>query len=99
MPTDEGYRVYANAKAKQQIRDIFIELQAAGVASSFADAWIRIAAHLQADPESFGEPRFRTKLPGGMVYHRMAEQLSVHYAVFPDQKIVYVLDVSYLSQS
>lgn len=94
---DESYRAYPSPKVKQQIRDIYLELQRLGLGNSFEATLGSVYTNLTSDPASFGDPRFRLKLAGGIAYHRLVEGVSLHYAVYEADHVVYVYDLKFIS--
>ncbi len=95
MADESSYRVFPGPKLKPQIVNIFLQLKALGQGGAFKETLRRIQTSLKSDPLSFGDPQFSLKLPGATVYHRLIEGVSIHYAVYPNDRVVFVHDMKY----
>src|SRR4051812_30982849 len=87
------YRVDPTGPANQQIRDLIAKAAAGTERQHVADALEGIFSQLETRPADWGDPEWRTRKEGGMVYHAIQASLIVRYVVFEPEKVVWLLDV------
>ena len=99
MDSSEGprYRVDPTGPANQQIRDLIAKAAAGSGRQYVADALEAVFSQLKTRPADWGDPLWRTRKEGGMVYHAIQAFLFVRYVVFEPEKVVWLLDVRALS--
>lgn len=87
------YRVQQVPKVLKQVDALIEQAKQAGKYPGMIDLLARIGLTLQATPEAWGDPSYRTKRAGGIGYRGYDPPLVVHYAVFAEEKVVFVLDI------
>jgi|GEM_PF-5335525 len=98
MENDPAFAVFASPLVRKRLPQLMQQAKDLGIEDRLADVWQAIFATLQTAPESFGEPRRRTKLPGGMVYQGLFKHCVVDFVVYRKQAMVYVFGVRLLTR-
>lgn len=98
MADKPAFKVAHTPRVKRQVREV-LERLAPTERLVFADLWDGIEAELRRDPETFGEPRYATRREGGTVYHRLKDDISVEFAVYPQDRAVIVINLLVISKS
>jgi hypothetical protein len=95
MASSEGphYRVDPTGPANQQMRDLIAKAAAGTERQHVADALEVVFSQLETRPADWGDPLWRTRKEGGLVYHAIQASLVVRYVVFEPEKVVWLLEV------
>ena len=93
-----GFRLFVMPRANQQARDLLRRADALGIRNSLVTALKTIHEELQITPQTFGDPAHRTRKQGGRVFGAVVEPVHIRYAVFEQEKKVFLLDVKPLSR-
>jgi hypothetical protein len=98
--TEESrYRVDATGPAKEQVRELLAKPSTRSELQRVVDALEAILIHLATQPHDWGDPEYRTRKEGGMVYHGIVSPLIAWYAVYEPEKVVWLFDVQALPDS
>src|SRR5438045_3812154 len=87
------FKVARLPKAKAQIDALRTRAAAVGMARDLARARRGVMHWLEDMAAQWGEPLYRTKLPGGMVRLGGAEGLSVQNIVYEEKRVVLIHSV------
>ena len=93
------YQITPVPNVKEQLRRHAQQAVLKGKEATVALALRHIMRRLEIDPASFGEPAYRTRKPGGLVYKVVHRPFSATYAVYEPEKVVLLIDVSPMPRS
>jgi hypothetical protein len=96
---ESPYRVDPTGPADAQIRELVARAAARGVRKDVLSAFKAIYHLLETQPHDWGDPEYRTRKEGGMVYHGIVSPLIVWYVVYEPEKVVWLFDVQVLPGS
>jgi hypothetical protein len=100
MSSPPAYTLGRVPEAARQIKELGAKAKAVGLHLALISALKVIVDSLESTPADFGDPRYKTKRPGGMVYQAIVPPLlSVHYAVYEQERVVMLLSVNPLPRS
>jgi hypothetical protein len=94
---DRGFRITRVPRVNTQLRELAHDPQWQKAKHKLVTALRHILRRLKTDPRELGEPCYPTKKPGGMVRIVVEKPVSVTFAVFANEKVVFLLDVIPLS--
>jgi hypothetical protein len=101
MPAKEEapYKIEYMGPVKAQIRDLVLKASALNKQQEVLDA-LRIIVHqLRTRPLEWGEPKHRTRHPGGLVCLGIRRPLRVRFVTYDAEKVVCLLEVRALAES
>src|SRR4029453_19414531 len=87
------FQVHKVPQVKQQILELAAKAKIAGTYETLVNHLGWVVTTLKNNPAEWGDPTYRTKRAGGIVYRGIHHHLVVHYAVFAAEKIVFLLGV------
>jgi hypothetical protein len=93
------YEITSVPNVKQQLRRHAQHAVLQGKDATVARALRHIMRQLEIDPARFGEPAYRTRKPGGLVYKAVHQPFSVSYVVYEPERVVLLIDVSPMPRS
>jgi hypothetical protein len=96
---DTIYLVDRVPEVDRQLKELAARARLAGASALFFVAVGQLLARLQMTPHQLGDPEFRTRKKGGVVYHALVRPLIVQYVVFEADKLVTILKVRALPGS
>jgi hypothetical protein len=83
-------------KVKAQAKALTLRAIALGLTQEVESVFEEMYLNLQTRPLEWGKPLYHTKLPGGVVCMRIVRPLVVHYAVYPEERVVCITDIASL---
>ena len=96
---ESRYRVDSTGPAKEQVRELIAKTSTSSELRRLVGALEVILTQLETQPHDWGDPEYRTRKEGGMVYHGIVSPLIVWYAVYEPEKVVWLFDVQALSNT
>lgn len=93
------FHVDFSVPAIEQWRELIDRAMRIGIVGEVRTAMVDAIISLQQDPEQFGEPLYRTKIPVGEVCRGVCPPLFVRFVLFRDQKKVFVIAVQAVPSS
>ena len=92
------FRVARMPRVVQQMRDLAKRAASFGIKAELIAAFESLDRQLRSAPMALGEPVHKTKKRGGLVCVGVIEPISVRFAVFKREKVVFLLDVHPLTR-
>lgn len=93
----DPYRVAHMPYVGKQMRDLVKKATQLGIKAELIAAYEYLDQQLQSSPLTLRNPMHRTKKQGGVVCVGVIEPISVRFAVFETEKVVFLLDVNPLT--
>jgi hypothetical protein len=87
------YRVGRGPIAQRQMAQLMKRATEIGIGAEVAATLRAIGRFLQTQADTWGDPQYHTKLPGGVVLRAMVDPFIVKYALFEAEKAVLLLEV------
>jgi hypothetical protein len=92
-PENAKYRIGPVQNVKRQLEQLTARAESLGIKDELAGILTQVFHGLESCPLEFGEPERATKKPGGLVCHGLVRPISVQFAVYPEERVVLVLDI------
>ena len=90
-----SYRVIYSGVWRQRVERLLIAAQSASLVHPIKTALVQLHEIMEHDPVGSGEPLYRLKHAGLMVYIVVRRYVSVNFAVDEDRNLVYVMKFSF----
>lgn len=87
------YQVSLSVPARKQIAVLYRRALKWAMGKAAQAALKQGVSRLQSEPARFGDPLYKLRQPRGSVYHAVCPPFLLHYAIYPDAKVVFVISV------
>jgi len=87
------YKISYTPQITKQLLEIKERADQLGILQAVRNTLIQIISELKKKPLEWGDPRYLTKLKGGMVFFGIRKPLGIEYVVYEKQKVVWVLNL------
>jgi hypothetical protein len=95
----ESFQAGQLSRVRSQIKHLMDKAAPLGMHQVIVSAFALVSHKLRTPPAEYGDPLYKTKLPGGVVCHAMEPPVNVHFLLHEESRRVCILDIEPLAGS